>query len=122
MAEPLDVLDEGVPDPLGPSGGAAAYDREAFLRLGGFDERIFAYFEDVDLALRLRKAGWSCRLAPAARGTHAPRDHPGRRLAPEELPDGVRPRLSAAQVGRGEPAPRARRGRAGGDRLLWDRR
>jgi len=67
---PLDVLDEGVSDPLGPSGGAAAYDREAFLRLGGFDERIFAYFEDVDLALRLRKAGWSCRLAPAARGTH----------------------------------------------------
>jgi N-acetylglucosaminyl-diphospho-decaprenol L-rhamnosyltransferase len=67
---PLDVLADGIPDPFGPTGAAAAYEREAFVRLGGFDERIFAYFEDVDLALRLRRAGWTCGLAPAARGTH----------------------------------------------------
>ena len=68
---PLDMLSGRTPDPFGPTGGAAAYDREAFARLGGFDERIFAYFEDVDLALRMRLAGGRCRLAPAARGTHA---------------------------------------------------
>jgi GT2 family glycosyltransferase len=69
--EPLTVLSGRSPDPFGPTGAAAAYDREAFARLGGFDERIFAYFEDVDLALRMRLAGGDCRLAPTARGTHA---------------------------------------------------
>jgi N-acetylglucosaminyl-diphospho-decaprenol L-rhamnosyltransferase len=67
----LDVLSEGTPDPFGPTGAAAAYHRETFARLGGFDERIFAYFEDVDLAVRLRLEGGTCRLAPKARGTHA---------------------------------------------------
>lgn len=68
--EPLTVLDAGVSDPLGPSGVGAAFDRRAFAELGGFDELIFAYFEDVDLALRMQLAGWRCRLAPDARGTH----------------------------------------------------
>ena len=57
-------------DPLGPSGGAAAYDRDAFVRLGGLDERIFAYLEDLDLALRMRLEGLGCRLVPDALGTH----------------------------------------------------
>jgi GT2 family glycosyltransferase len=35
------------------------------IELGGFDERYFAYLEDVDLALRLRLAGWRCRYEPA---------------------------------------------------------
>ncbi|CAN5537468.1 hypothetical protein BH10ACT11_BH10ACT11_19700 [soil metagenome] len=52
--------------PLGPSGGAALYDREAFVALGGFDERIFAYLEDVDLAIRARLAGFDCASAPGA--------------------------------------------------------
>jgi GT2 family glycosyltransferase len=69
--EPLSLLDDGVPDPLGPSGAAAAFDRAAFLEVGGFDERLFAYWEDVDLALRLAQSGGRCALAPAARGTHA---------------------------------------------------
>lgn len=68
--EALSVLDGEVPDPVGPSGVGAAYDRVAFQSLGGFDERIFAYFEDLDLALRMRNAGWTCRLVKDARGTH----------------------------------------------------
>lgn len=57
-------------DPLGPTGGAALYDREAFNAVGGFDERIFLYYEDVDLALRLRANGARCVLSPQARAIH----------------------------------------------------
>jgi N-acetylglucosaminyl-diphospho-decaprenol L-rhamnosyltransferase len=61
---------EDAPPPLGPTGGAALYRRDAFERVGGFDERIFAYLEDVDLALRLRCAGAACALAPDALAVH----------------------------------------------------
>ena len=50
---------------FGACAGAAVYRRAAVLELGGFDERYFAYIEDVDLALRLRLAGWRCRYEPA---------------------------------------------------------
>lgn len=53
-----------------PSGGAAAYRRDAFEAAGGFDERLFAYFEDVDLALRLHGDGWTCAGAQDAVGVH----------------------------------------------------
>jgi GT2 family glycosyltransferase len=60
----------GARDPVGPCGGAAAYRLAAFRDVGGFDEALFAYWEDVDLALRLQQAGWSCRLARGARAVH----------------------------------------------------
>lgn len=53
-----------------PSGGAVAYRRGAFEQAGGFDPRLPAYGEDVDLGLRLRLAGWVVAEASAARGTH----------------------------------------------------
>jgi GT2 family glycosyltransferase len=59
------------PDPLGPTGGAALYRREAWEAVGGFDERIFLYYEDLDLALRIAACGGHCRLAPEARALHA---------------------------------------------------
>lgn len=62
---------QGAADPLGPTGGAALYRRSAFEAVGGFDERIFLYYEDLDLALRLAAAGGRCRLAPEARALHA---------------------------------------------------
>ena len=68
--EPLEAA-LTAPPPLGPSGGAALYRLEAFRAAGGFDERIFLYYEDLDLALRLRAAGARCRLAGEARALHA---------------------------------------------------
>lgn len=68
--EPVEAL-AGAADPLGPTGGAALFRRDAFEQVGGFDERMFLYYEDLDLALRVRQAGGRCRLAPAARGLHA---------------------------------------------------
>lgn len=67
--EPVSAL-AGADDPFGPTGGAALFDREVFQEVGGFDERIFLYYEDLDLALKLRIAGHGCRLAPAARAVH----------------------------------------------------
>ena len=69
-AEDVSVLAQAAP-PLGPSGGAALFSRDAFLEVGGFDERIFLYYEDLDLSLRLRHAGHDCALATEARGRHA---------------------------------------------------
>jgi N-acetylglucosaminyl-diphospho-decaprenol L-rhamnosyltransferase len=50
-----------VTDPvlLGPSGAAGAYRRRAWEAVGGLDDGVFIYGEDVELALRLRSAGWS---------------------------------------------------------------
>jgi GT2 family glycosyltransferase len=50
---------------FGACAGAALYRRDAVLAVGGFDERYFAYLEDVDLALALRVAGWRCLYEPA---------------------------------------------------------
>lgn len=69
--EPVDVLTGDVFDPLAPCGGAAAFDRAAFLAVGGFDPAFFAYLEDVDLAIRCSARGWRCRLAPTAVAIHA---------------------------------------------------
>lgn len=61
--------DEGLWDApgevFGACAGAALYRREPFRAVGGFDERFFSYLEDVDLALRLRLAGWKCVYEPA---------------------------------------------------------
>jgi N-acetylglucosaminyl-diphospho-decaprenol L-rhamnosyltransferase len=58
------------PRVAGPSGGAAAYRRVAWDEVGGLDEAIFFYMEDLDLALRLRAAGWKSTAAPDAVAVH----------------------------------------------------
>jgi GT2 family glycosyltransferase len=55
---------------FGACGGAAAYRREAWEQVGGFDDRLFMYLEDVDLAWRLQQAGWESVFAPEARVYH----------------------------------------------------
>jgi GT2 family glycosyltransferase len=68
--EPVAAL-AGAADPLGPTGGAGLYRRTAWEAVGGFDERIFLYYEDLDLALRIAATGGRCRLADGARALHA---------------------------------------------------
>jgi GT2 family glycosyltransferase len=55
---------------FGGCGGGVAYRREAWAQAGGFDERLFMYLEDADLAWRLRLLGWEAVFAPQARLYH----------------------------------------------------
>ena len=52
------------------SGAAMLVRREAFVAVGGFDERIFMYMEDVDLCRRLRASGWTVEYLPDVRVEH----------------------------------------------------
>jgi GT2 family glycosyltransferase len=45
--------------------------RPLFESLGGFDERFFVYLEDLDLSLRVRKAGWRSVYLADAQAFHA---------------------------------------------------
>ena len=48
------------------SGAAMLVRRDAFEQVGGFDEQIFMYMEDVDLCRRLRSSGWGIDYRPNA--------------------------------------------------------
>ena len=51
--------------------GTALFLRVSALKtVGGFDEKFFAYWEDVDLCFRLRKSGFGLRAIPEARCLH----------------------------------------------------
>lgn len=52
------------------SGSCLAVRRDAFDRIGGFDEGFFMYFEDVDLGYRLGVAGFANVYEPTAVVTH----------------------------------------------------
>src|SRR4029079_11856034 len=54
--------------------------REAWDGVGGFDERFFLYSEEVDLCLRLRRAGW--RIVPLPTLTILHHGNTGRALDP----------------------------------------
>jgi GT2 family glycosyltransferase len=43
---------------------------DAFRAIEGFDERFFLYYEDDDLCLRFRQAGFDCLFEPAANAQH----------------------------------------------------
>jgi GT2 family glycosyltransferase len=51
-------------------GAALLLRREALNEVGLFDEDFFIYFEEVDLCLRLRRAGWDVRYFPASTVVH----------------------------------------------------
>jgi GT2 family glycosyltransferase len=51
-------------------GAALLLRREALDAVGLFDEDFFIYFEEVDLCLRLHRAGWEMRYFPAVTVVH----------------------------------------------------
>ncbi len=55
---------------FGASGSSAFYRAEALRTVGGFDPSFGSYYEDVDLAFRLRWAGFECVFAPSCRIFH----------------------------------------------------
>ncbi len=52
------------------SGAALAFRVAAFDAVGGFDRAFFMYAEEVDLAYRMRAAGWETHFAPVTDVTH----------------------------------------------------
>ena len=62
-------------------------DRDSFTQANGFDERYFLYKEEVDLCLRIRRAGKRVRYEPAVRVSHI-----GSVVA-ERRPDHFRPSI-----------------------------
>ncbi|MGW9112872.1 glycosyltransferase family 2 protein [Microbacterium sp. NPDC055683] len=58
------------PPLLGPYGAAAAYRRRALGEVGLLDEGIFMYGEELDLAFRLRAAGWQAVGLDEPGGVH----------------------------------------------------
>ena len=52
------------------SGAIFMTNRRHFGKVGGFDERFFMFFEDVDLCYRLKKAGYRTVYIPDARALH----------------------------------------------------
>jgi GT2 family glycosyltransferase len=72
------------PEPVfGASGSSAFYRRDVLLSIGGFPEEFTAYFDDVDVAFRLQRAGRRTIFEPASRVLHrvgASHGKPPRRL------------------------------------------
>jgi N-acetylglucosaminyl-diphospho-decaprenol L-rhamnosyltransferase len=62
----LDVV-VGAPSEIARfTGGAVMFAPEFLRETGGFDERFFLYYEDVDLAARGAALGWTYQLVPAS--------------------------------------------------------
>ena len=66
----FDEIDRGQYDQTRPielfTGGAVLLRRELIEMTGGFDDRYFLYYEDVDLGLRGRELGWRYLCEPAS--------------------------------------------------------
>jgi hypothetical protein len=115
---------------FGVCGAACLLRRELFERLGGYDERYFSFYEDVDLNVRARIAGWRFEYVPEAvvwhvgnaswmAGFRRPGAENARLVARNRLatqlkymPLSAAPRIAAVEVGSLLRAARQRRFRA----------
>ena len=99
---------EPSPRLAGPSGAAAAYRRRAWEDVGGLDEGVAFYLEDLDLALRLWSAGWRPAVALDAHAVHRGGASIGRRSASQRRQAGFSRAYFLRRYGllRGRLAPR----------------
>lgn len=51
-------------------GGGVLLNKKALEKVGYFDDNFFMYYEDDDLSLRMKKAGWEIIFCPKARIRH----------------------------------------------------
>ena len=70
VGEPDGTVPDDARDVLFGTGSALVVRRAAFEAVGGFDERYFMFFEDVDLGWRLWLAGHRVRYVPGAVAYH----------------------------------------------------
>lgn len=112
---------------FGACGAACLLRRELFTELGGYDESFFSFYEDVDLNVRARIAGWRFEYVPEAVVWHvgnaswlATASRPGawnarlvarNRLVTQArfMPATALPRIAAVEVGALARATRERR-------------
>jgi GT2 family glycosyltransferase/glycosyltransferase involved in cell wall biosynthesis len=73
-------------DALFATGAAMFVRASVFRELGGFDERFFMFYEDVDLGWRLNLRGWRVRYEPHSLAFH--RHHAS--MSKVDSPDGAR--------------------------------
>jgi GT2 family glycosyltransferase len=66
VGEAATALSDEEHDVLFASGAAMVIDTAVFRDLGGFDERYFMFFEDVDLGWRLWLSGYEVRYVPSS--------------------------------------------------------
>jgi N-acetylglucosaminyl-diphospho-decaprenol L-rhamnosyltransferase len=106
---PVGDLEVERPVLVGPTGAAAAFRRRAWESVGGLDEGVFFYGEDVDLALRLRIAGWGTAVADEAVATHIGSASAGKQSAWQRYQNGFSRGYFARRYGllRGRVALRA---------------
>jgi len=65
------VLGEKVFCPDWIAGMFMLFDRHTFQAIGGFDQKFFLYYEDVDICVRLWKYGFRIVACPSVRVIHA---------------------------------------------------
>lgn len=65
------AADAKVDEVFGVSATAAVYRRSAIKEVGAFDEQLGTWYEDVDLAVRLRAGGWRAGVVLDVRAIHA---------------------------------------------------
>jgi GT2 family glycosyltransferase len=70
MGEAQQPAAAGSGEIFGVCGAACLLRRELFDDLGGYDESYFAFYEDVDLNVRARIAGWRFEYVPEAVAWH----------------------------------------------------
>lgn len=68
--QPVAVLPSDPYPVLAPPGAAPLLRADVVRSLGGWFEPYFLYYEDLDLALRARLAGYRCHVVPSARVEH----------------------------------------------------
>lgn len=92
-------------------GGAVLLDARYLADVGRFDERLFLYYEDLDLAWRGRQSGWRYRFEPASVVRHAHSASSGGEASP--FVDHLNQRNRLVVLARHAPA--------GANALVWAR-